>query len=286
MAYLHIENLYKNPDIFLFKECFATEKIHGTSAHISFQPDGELRFFSGGVKHEDFIKLFDHNKLRQDFLTQYPNFQYPIIVFGEAYGGKCQKMSATYGKELRFVAFEVKMGDNWLDVPNAEQVATNLGFDFVHYVKIPTTIEALNMELNNDSMQAVKNGMGTGHKREGIVIRPLMELKKNNGERIIVKHKRDDFKETKTPRNLEDKLKVLTEAKEIATEWVTPMRLHHVLDKLGKEIVIENMGDVIKNMVEDIERESVGEIVLSKTAKKEIGKETARLFKEYLINYR
>jgi hypothetical protein len=32
MAYLHIENLYKARDIMLFRECYAMEKIHGTSA--------------------------------------------------------------------------------------------------------------------------------------------------------------------------------------------------------------------------------------------------------------
>jgi intein/homing endonuclease len=29
MGYQHIENLYKNQTIFLFKECYALEKIHG-----------------------------------------------------------------------------------------------------------------------------------------------------------------------------------------------------------------------------------------------------------------
>ncbi len=44
MGYLHIENLYKNIDIMQFKECYAMEKIHGTSAHVRFK-DGEVAFF-------------------------------------------------------------------------------------------------------------------------------------------------------------------------------------------------------------------------------------------------
>ena len=36
MGYRHIDNLYKDQRILLFRECFALEKIHGTSAHVSW----------------------------------------------------------------------------------------------------------------------------------------------------------------------------------------------------------------------------------------------------------
>ena len=58
MSYLHIDNLYKAQEILLFKECYAMEKIHGTSAHISFN-SGNVKFFSGGCKHGEFIKLLN-----------------------------------------------------------------------------------------------------------------------------------------------------------------------------------------------------------------------------------
>ena len=53
MAYLHIDNLYKNQEILMFKECYALEKIHGTSAHVGFK-EGAIHFFSGGENHERF----------------------------------------------------------------------------------------------------------------------------------------------------------------------------------------------------------------------------------------
>jgi hypothetical protein len=52
-------------------------------------------------------------------------------------------MRKTYGDKLRFVAFEVKIGDKWLNVPSAESIVTSFGLDFVPYEKIPTTIESL-----------------------------------------------------------------------------------------------------------------------------------------------
>ena len=58
MSYAHITNVYKNPEILLFKECFALEKIHGSSAWLRW--DGErLHYHAGGVKTARFQQLFD-----------------------------------------------------------------------------------------------------------------------------------------------------------------------------------------------------------------------------------
>ena len=99
-----------------------------------------------------------------------------LIVYGEAYGGKMQGMSHTYGKELKFIAFEVKTPTSWFDVPQAEHFANLLGLEFVPYTKIPCTLEAIDAERDRDSEIAVRNGMGPGHIREGIVLRPLFEF--------------------------------------------------------------------------------------------------------------
>jgi hypothetical protein len=276
MGYMHIENLYKNRVILLFKECYALEKIHGTSAHISWNGEKVL-YFSGGEKQENFIKLFNDNELTESFKALGKE---NVVIFGEAYGGKCQGMSETYGKELRFIAFEVKIGDVWLCVPDAEQVALSLGLEFVSYSKINTDQYSLDTELNMPSAQALRNGIEGNHKREGIVLRPLIELRKNNGERIIAKYKHDDFRETAHTRPMDqDKLKVLSEAKEIADEWVTEMRLTHVLDLFKKPYDIEITGNVIKAMIEDVTREAQGEIVDSKDVRAAIGKRTAQMFK-------
>jgi hypothetical protein len=284
MGYLHIPNLYKEQDILLFKECYALEKIHGTSAHVRFTrvPDRDdgfsynVYFFAGGEKHENFIKLFEEQFLKDKFKEIGAD---NMVVYGEAYGGKCQGMSDTYGKELKFVAFDVKIGDNWLSVPQAEEIVKQLGLEFVYYYRLSTELVYLDRERDGDSVQAVRNGIGQGKKQEGIVLRPLIELIKNNGERVIAKHKRDDFKETKTPRNINrDKIKLLIDAKEIAEEWVTEMRLSHILGKLSS-YDITNTGDIIKLMLEDISREAKGEILENKEVNRIIGQKTALMFK-------
>jgi len=274
MGYLHIDNLYKNQEIMMFRECFALEKIEGTSVHISMN-NGQLTFFAGCVKHADFINLFDTEKLQKDLE------EINVTIFGEGYGGKIQGMGKTYGTSLKFVAFDVKIGDSWLSVPKAAQFCRDIGLEFVYYKKIPTEMWAINEQRDKQSEQAILNNMGVGHKREGVVLRPLIELTKNNGQRIIVKHKRDDFKETKTKREVgPEQLKVLSDAQEVADEWVTPMRITHVLDKIENPCM-EKMKEIMAAMQEDVEREGEGEIVWSKAVKKAVGRATAVGVKTY-----
>lgn len=261
----------------MFRECYAMEKIHGTSAHIRRNEDG-LYLFSGGVPYKSFAGLFDEPALDEKLAGVWPD----VAIYGEAYGGKCQGMSKVYGPNLRFVAFEVRLGDSWLSVPSAHEVVTELGLEFVHYDKIPADLDAIDAARDANSVQAMRNGMGDGHKREGVVLRPLVELHKNNGARIAAKHKREEFSETKTKRPVDaEQLAVLSDAAAVAAEWVTPMRLAHVLDKLQNP-GIEQMRSVIAAMVEDVRREGAGEIVWSRPVEAAIGKATATEFKARL----
>lgn len=280
MGYLKIPNLYKDQSVLMFKECYALEKIHGTSAHVGFR-DGFLKFFSGGCSHVVFQELFDQEALSRIFLELgHPE----VVVYGEACGGKLQRMRETYGEQVRFIAFDVKIGDTWLSVPNAYSVCEKLGLDFVHYVKVEATVEQLDFYRDRDSDAALHLcGCGSGKMREGVVIRPLVEVTKSNGQRVIAKHKRAEFAETKTYREVDpEKHKVLKEAQEIAEEWVTPMRLIHVLDKFGGETGMERTKEVILAMIEDILTEGAGEIVDSKPARTAIGRKTASLLKHHL----
>jgi len=300
MSYLDISNLYKEQDILLFKEVWAAEKIHGTSAHVRydaqesrpndpFETEPGLFFFNGGENRGNFVKLFDQPNLIRAFKEMFPEPDAKVIVYGEAYGGKQQGMSGTYGKALKFIVFEVKVGTVFLSMEQAEDVAKKLGLEFVHYRKITTDLASLDAERDAPSEQAFRNGcadrndQSTWKKREGVVLRPLIELRKNNGNRIICKHKGEDFKETKKQREVTDpaKLQVIKDAEAIAEEWCTPMRLMHVLDAFPSA-GMENIPDIIQAMVADVMKESKGEIVDSKEARKAIGAKAVQLFKAHL----
>ena len=286
MGYASIENLYRPQaqDILLFREVFALEKVHGTSAHIKVK-DGNLTFFSGGAPYENFVALFDKEALAQKFvdlgLTD-------CTVYGEAYGGKMQGMRETYGNELKFIVFEVNVGGKWLNVPDAEQVAHSLGLEFVHYKRVTTDLASLDAERDAPSVQAVRNGIEKPMPREGIVIRPIIEVTKNNGARVIAKHKTEKFRETQTHRPvIQEHVEAIRGANKIAEEYVTRERLMHVLDRVRAETGVQELGperipDITKTMVEDVTRESEGEAEIDKQARKAIGHRTVGLFKAWL----
>jgi hypothetical protein len=276
---MHIDNLYKNQDILMFRDCFALEKVHGSSAHITWK-DGAVRYFSGGEAHARFAALFDEVALRKFFLDTF-GAAVDVVIYGEVYGGKCQGMSATYGKELRFIAFDVKVDKVWLAVPNAANVAERAGLTFVPFVQGPATVEFCDEQRDAPSGVAARCGMGDDKKREGVVLRPVIELTKNNGERIIAKHKRDEFRETKTPRVVDPgAMVVLRDAEAVAEEWVTEARLANVLSKLEGVVGIERTREVINAMMEDVQRESAGEGEWSQATSRAVGTATAKMFKK------
>ena len=273
MGYLHIENLYANQTVLMFPEVYVLEKIHGTSAHISWGEDG-LKFFSGGVKQDAFEALFDKPTLEKNL---YDNFLPSYVFYGEAYGGKCQKMSHVYGPDLKFVVFDVKFCGDWVPVPIAEQLARKLGLEFVHYVKIAPTMLALDAERDAHSKQAWRNGMGAQY-GEGVVIRPVVESNDHRGNRIIAKHKRAEHRETKSIRDVDPaRHEILTAADKIAEEYVTETRLDHVLQKTPGN-TIKDTGHVVKAMVEDVMREA-DNVVWSKDVSKAVSHKAAMLFK-------
>jgi len=294
MGYLHIDNLYKDQRVLLFQEVYALEKIHGTSAHISFEtvttfefgkPEAissrvDVHYFNGGENRERFLALFNEAELVPKFNLL--GVKHKLTIYGEAYGGKQQGMSATYGKELRFIAFDVKIGDWWLNVPNAHRLVESLGLEFVAYEKVPATVECLDAERDYPSIQARRNGISDSKIREGIIIRPLEEMLTNGDKRVIAKHKADAFKETAKPRPVlsPEKLQILENANAIADEWVTLMRLHHILGK-RENPQVKQTGEIISEMIEDVKREAAGEIVWNNDVRKAIAKATSRLLNAY-----
>lgn len=302
MGYMHIENLYKNQTVLLFKELYALEKLHGTSAHIGFSsdkstkfemgtkeqhgvfeyPEGLMSVFAGGASLQNFLKLFDSiqtaQKLHEMGISE-------IAIHGELYGGSMQKQSHRYGPNLKFCVFDVAINGIWLQVPNAEEVASKLGFEFVAWQKIPATVEACDNARDFFSVQAQRNGVTEPQHMEGVILRPIVEMTDNTGHRVIAKHKRPEMRETATDRKVSDgKQQVLADAAAIANEWVTETRLDHVLDKLPKDIGISGTGLVIKAMVEDVLREGAGEIVDSKEARNAISQRARNLFHARVTN--
>lgn len=258
---MSIENLYKHQYVISEeKEWFALEKVHGTSARVSWNSRTKtLAFHPGGSESKQFNSCFAAN-LATRFEQQFANDN--VEVFGEAYGGKILKMSKTYGPVLRFIVFEIQINGMWLNVPNADRVATNLGLEFVPYVKIVSSIESLNAARDTPSQVAIRRGLGNDKLREGIVIRPLSErVDPKHHKRVLYKHKRIEFSEHKAYRHLGNNLiQQQSTMRDQACDWVTPMRLTHVLDHLTQLQLPFSFENIASAMIADIRKESQNEL--------------------------
>lgn len=292
MGYLHISNLYKDRRVL---ECspeklYVLEKIHGTSAHIKWI-DGKLSFFSGGEKHDRFTSIFDTEKLATKLFHAFGNID--VIIYGEAYGGKQQGMGETYGKELKFIAFDVFFPDEsvvanqkgrWATVPDAHNFCNNLGIEFVWWECVTTDLDLITALKETPSVQAYRNGCGYDKPKKGIILRPLVEQVDKHGERVIAKYKNTEFSERENqpkPKEIDlEKLQVLTDAAKIAEEWVVQMRMEHVLQKHPEWNDVKYTGDVVKAMIEDVFREANGEIVKSKEVERAIGHRASKMFRD------
>lgn len=320
MGFLHIPNLYKDQLILALKRCYALEKLHGTSADVEWKcnpsnkAQRQLVFHSGGESHNRFTGLFDVEALKAKLTDLGLDPDKDLCIYGEAYGGSQQGMSETYGKTLKFAVFDIQIGDCWLAVPQADEMAQKLGLEFVPYAETSTDLKDLDAWRDAPSSQAIRNGVSSfipgfdvlvdsdkpvehsiplggivvnAKRREGVVLRPLFEIRLNGneeaGHRLICKHKGDEFKETKTARPVVDpaKMQVLSDATAIAEEWVTAQRLSHVLDKLPGH-TIEKMRDIIASMQADVQREGAGEVVWSDAVAKAVGKKTVDMYKAFL----
>ncbi len=281
MGYLHIDNLYKIPEFLQeFEEVYVSEKVHGTSGNISLSPNG-LRIFPGGEKLSNVEKLFSEEFLLEKYLGLHTDQE--IILYGELYGGKCMGMSHTYGKDLAFIVFDVKKNDVWLNLPEANIFAQYFNQEFVPWYQVKNTLENLDRHRDLPSELAKRRGIVEDKIREGIVVKPLWEKVNKWGSRWIVKHKRNEFMETKTPREVDPaKVQILLEAKAVAEEWVTEERIRHVLD--GNQIPLDmaKTGDFIRALLEDIKREAGNEIdwTNEKDINRQIGTVGAQMFKK------
>jgi hypothetical protein len=235
-----------------------------------------------------FKALFDEAALTEAFRKL---GHHKVTIYGEAYGGKEQGMKDVYGPSMKFIAFDVRRtgddeeGNGWYNWETAVEIIKAVGLEPVPYKRMTTDIEALNAERDRESDVAILRGMGPGKVREGIVLRPIQEMYDARGNRVICKHKGDAFNErVSTPKVDRDPAYAaeLLEGEKVAAEFVTDMRMDHVLDHLKAAGVdtldLKSTSQVIAAMVEDVLREGAGEVVVNDATTRAIRGATSKMY--------
>ena len=187
-----IEGKFRNETVeFLANNKWAfTEKIDGTNIRIYW--DGHKITFGGRTERAQIPShlvnrlsdMFLNNETEELFEQKFGERE--VILFGEGYGIKIQNGGA-YRSDVGFILFDVMIGDNYQSRESVEDIAKCFNLEIVPIIMFGTIQEAV------DFVKTKPNSTIGTAKMEGLVGRPVVEMRDRCGNRIIVKIKVCDF---------------------------------------------------------------------------------------------
>ena len=170
-----------------------TEKIDGTNTRIYW--DGHKVVYGGRTESAQLPAPLV-NKLNEIFGTYEAEEMFEqkfgeteVMLFGEGYGGKIQKVGPLYG-EVDFRLFDVYLPqtDLYLRWDDVHDVANTFGIKTAPLVRIGTLNEAIDFVKTKP-----KSLISYNAPMEGVVCKPLCELRDRQNKRLVVKVKVKDF---------------------------------------------------------------------------------------------
>ena len=188
-----IEGAFRNETVEFLKDVAwqFTEKIDGTNIRILW--DGHSFIFGGRTERASIPShlvnrlndIFNNDIMEEMFEQMFGEKE--VILFGEGYGNKIQKVGSLYREDVDFILFDIMVNGMYLSRLNVESIANSLGIDIVPIVlegSISDAVEFVKTHPNSTIGQAPM---------EGVVGRPKVEVRDRQGNRLIVKIKYRDF---------------------------------------------------------------------------------------------
>lgn len=188
-----IEGVYREPEIEALKDIQweFTEKVDGTNIRVIW--DGHNVIFGGrteGSQLPAFLvtrltQLFQGTANEQVFEQLWG--ETPVVLYGEGYGTKIQKVGSSYRDDQDFILFDVAVNGLYLRRDDVEDVARKFGIDVVPVV---------HRGVLQDGVDLIKGGLKSNWGEfyaEGLVAKPVVPLYTRLGDRIITKIKREDL---------------------------------------------------------------------------------------------
>lgn len=303
----HINNLYKAQDILLEPEVIVLEKIDGSNARLGMKDN---KFLAGTrnrviarIEKEQplldaesdfgFISFLRTNNLPTKFFNAFAGMD--IVFYGEQFGSGIQKR-INYGPNKYFRVFSVRVNGDFVSWDAVKDYCAQVGLDTVPELyrgkPIPSELEKF---LSLESKTAQLNGVSDpSNKHEGMVIYPIPMKRDSHDEWLIAKFKSPEFEEqaSRTRMTSHMAIPIPDTVTAFVAEFVTPMRLEHVLDQLREQGVdvtdVRATGSVLKNMNQDVQREGKAEWealgIEWKKISKLVGEKTAILFRQHLVS--
>lgn len=161
-----------------------TRKIDGENIRIQW--DGEKAVWNGKSNNfqcgADFTKYMNETFLEEIFEEKFGR-EKTVTLFGEHMGPKVQGNELGLGGD-EFILYDVNVNGTWLSTSDVRQVAEYFGLCTVY--ELGTGIDTLSNLIKRVSD-------GSFRSWEGIVARPLVEMRDQNNHRVIVKIKNKDY---------------------------------------------------------------------------------------------
>lgn len=191
-----IEGEYSIPEFEYLKNNIwsFSEKLDGTNIRAMY--DGERITFGGKTDNASIpAKLLNNlnafflplkDKFKEIFKTE-EGIVCNVCLYGEGIGLGIQS-GGNYSADQKFVLFDIKIGEWWLQRKDVEDIANKLGLEVAPIIGTGTLADATAL-----AKLGIKSTYGN-FQAEGIVARPIIELFTHGGHRIITKIKCKDFK--------------------------------------------------------------------------------------------
>jgi hypothetical protein len=169
-----------------------TEKIDGTNLRLHW--DGETVTLGGRTNNAQIpatlvdylidVGMFVPDRWHAAFPTEFCDND--VTMYGEGYGAGIQK-GGGYGTPA-FIAFDCLVGSWWLKPDDLDDACSKLNVRVVP--RLPdTSLIAMNAMVEKDLLFSEWPDVTM----EGVVGRPMIELKNRRGERLLVKIKTKDY---------------------------------------------------------------------------------------------
>lgn len=168
-----------------------TEKVDGTNIRIYW--DGDSVWYEGRNENsqipthltEALDREINQRLVKQTFGST------PVVMYGEGYGPKIQKVGHKYRDDNSFVLFDVNIGGTWIERDKLREMAHSLNLEIVPVIGSGTLYEMV---------ECCREGFYSqwgDFEAEGIIAKPEGGFLNRLGNRIITKCKCRDFQETK-----------------------------------------------------------------------------------------
>ena len=190
-----IEGKFRNSAVEFLKDnqWHFTEKIDGTNIRVHW--DGHKVMFGGRTDNAQiptnlmyalndlFLGVTNEEVFEQKFGDK------PVTLYGEGYGEKIQKGGGLYRSGTGFILFDVLVGEIWLERKNIEDIAKTFNVPVAPIVLTGTIQQAVEHVKSKPRCTVAEQEK----EAEGLVGRPVTEIKDRFGNRVIVKVKACDF---------------------------------------------------------------------------------------------